>query len=47
MQGIGFLGCAENQKKLLEEGVFGKQIGISLPIYPQIPLEILYRGVAG
>ena len=48
MQGIGFLGVQKIKRKsndLLEEGVFGQQIGISLPIYPQIPLEILYRGM--
>ena len=41
-----FLGCVKNQKKSAEEGVGGEQVRISLPIEAQIPLEILYRGVA-
>ena len=42
-----FSGCAKNQKKSAEEGVGGEQVRISFPIKAQIPLEILYRGVAG
>ena len=41
MQGIGFWGCAENQKKLLEEGVFLHQFRIFFLCHPQVQLQCL------